>query len=638
MPRESSVEGKTRGSRTGRTVRSTRAVAAVAATHEDEVASKVGAPVVSAGERAEVPVAAPPVPSRRGAAGEKGAAKAAPARSAPGKSDLSMSDLSRSESSRPKVMTSESVKSEVMPVEAAQPRLSASDPVLSEDVVVEIMNEPLAARVPSPFPEASSATSLPPSLARASAEFAASGDLPGAQTASLSDDGASEGADIKAVAGPDTTAPVTGEDVSPRRALWVWWCVVLVLCAGSVLAGLVPPLLALILGMVSLGPLLLVRSRPAPLRAPASSVPEPTTRRDTRVQALVAALPEPALLLTAHGDIVTANARVALALGPARVGDPLSFVVRVPEVLEAVRAAAADGLPRRVEFAERVPHDRWLEAHVVPLHLDPASPGRGARTGGGSDAVLLTFRDLTHQRRVEQMRADFVANASHELRTPLASLSGFIETLQGPARNDADARERFLGIMAVQARRMSRLIDDLLSLSRIELHVHVQPETEVDLRDILNHVCDALSPLAQDRGVTIEQACTSGQLMVRGDRDELIRLLENLVENALKYGASGERITVRVDREETDGGAVAVVSVQDYGPGIPPEHLPRLTERFYRVNVAASRGQGGTGLGLAIVKHIVARHRGRMSIESVHGEGATFAFRLDVLPDNKKIV
>ncbi len=625
MPQERSVEGKTRGSRAGRAVRSPRSAAAVVAGDADEVASKVRAPVVSAGESVDVPVAAPPASARRGPAGEKGAAKAAPARSAPGKSDLSMPDLSKPENSRPKVMKSESVKSEVMPVEVAQPQVPAFEPVLSEEAVVQIIPAPMAV-------SSGSTLSIP------LAESAAGGDLPAAPALSQSDDAPPVVSEIEAAAGPNAAGiPVFDEDVPSRRALWVWWGVVLVLCVGSALAGLVPPLLALVLGGLSLGPLLLVRPRPIAPRAP-TAAPEPTTRRDTRVQALVAALPEPALLLTAHGDIVTANARVALALGPARVGDPLSFVVRVPEVLEAVRAAAADGLPRRVEFAERVPLDRWLEAHVVPLHLDSGSQGRSARSGGSSDAVLLTFRDLTHQRRVEQMRADFVANASHELRTPLASLSGFIETLQGPARNDADARERFLGIMSVQARRMSRLIDDLLSLSRIELHVHVQPETEVDLRDILNHVCDALSPLAQDRGVTIEQACTSGPLLVRGDRDELIRLLENLVENALKYGASGERITVSVDREETEGGAVAVVSVRDYGPGIPPEHLPRLTERFYRVNVAASRGQGGTGLGLAIVKHIVARHRGRMSIESVHGEGATFAFRLDVLPDNKKIV
>lgn len=415
-----------------------------------------------------------------------------------------------------------------------------------------------------------------------------------------------------------------------RRALWVWWALVAILLLACAWGGLLHVGLALALVVITAAPGLVPAPRPARKASPA---PSPRSRRDRRIEALVAALPEPALLLTAGGEIVTANARVALSIGQARAGDPLSFVVRVPEVLEAVRAAATDGLTRRVEFAERVPLDRWLEAHVVPLHLDGRARKGASAASSPPDGVLLTFRDLTHQRRVEQMRADFVANASHELRTPLASLSGFIETLQGPARNDEKARERFLGIMSAQARRMSRLIDDLLSLSRIELHAHVQPETEVDLCDILNHVCDALSPLAQERGMQIEQICEARSLPVRGDRDELIRLLENLVENALKYGSGGERVTVRMSREEAPNGAFALVSVRDYGPGIPPEHLPRLTERFYRVNVAASRGQGGTGLGLAIVKHIVARHRGRLNIESVPNEGATFSFRLDILPD-----
>ncbi len=363
------------------------------------------------------------------------------------------------------------------------------------------------------------------------------------------------------------------------------------------------------------------------------SIPEPAPIParwgvDGAVGAVVLALPEPALLLTPEGDILIANERVALSVGPAKVGDPLSFLVRVPEVLEAVRSCARDGLPRRVEFGERIPLDRWLEAHIVPLRLLESRRSRGAEAPA-PDTVLLTFRDLTQQRRVEQMRADFVANASHELRTPLASLSGFIETLMGPARNDPAARERFLGIMVAQARRMSRLIDDLLSLSRIELKAHVRPETAVDLGMIVAHVCETLSPLARERGVELNVERPSDPVLVLGERDELIRLIENLVENALKYGASGKRVDVKVGCEGGHEPPAAVVSVRDYGPGISPEHLPRLTERFYRVDIAASREQGGTGLGLAIVKHIVARHRGRLSIDSQPEEGATFTFRLD---------
>ncbi|MFG1301892.1 ATP-binding protein [Xanthobacter sp. V3C-3] len=445
-------------------------------------------------------------------------------------------------------------------------------------------------------------------------------------------------AEPEAVSGMERGAPLRQETeqsgglaaLPPGRRVPLLLGALAVAVAAGAVSGAIAPLLAAAMGVL-LGALALAWPRPAPVPAPPVEIFSPSAprpRRDAQAAAVVAALPEPALLLSPTGEIVTANARMALAVGPTRVGDPLSFVVRVPEVLDAVRAAADDGLPRRVEFAERIPLDRWLEAHVVPLRLEAPA------TDGAPDAVLLTFRDLTQQRRVEQMRADFVANASHELRTPLASLSGFIETLQGPARNDTAARERFLSIMAAQARRMSRLIDDLLSLSRIELNAHVRPQSTVDLGGILAHVCDTLSPLAKDRGVAIEQVRPAGAVDVLGDRDELIRLFENLVENALKYGASGKSVEVSLSREEES----AVIRVRDFGPGIAPEHLPRLTERFYRVDVAASRDQGGTGLGLAIVKHIVARHRGRMSVDSVLGAGATFSVRLDALPEREKNV
>jgi len=245
----------------------------------------------------------------------------------------------------------------------------------------------------------------------------------------------------------------------------------------------------------------------------------------------------------------------------------------------------------------------------------------------------MTFHDLTPLRRVEEMRADFVANASHELRTPLASLSGFIDTLQGPARDDPQARERFLAIMKAQAHRMARLIDDLLSLSRVELNAHVRPETPVELAAIVRQVADALQMLARERGVTIALAVCAEPLLVLADRDELTRVFENLVENALKYGASGKRVDVSVERAQAaDGAGEAIVRVRDYGPGIAAEHLPRLTERFYRIDVGQSRAEGGTGLGLSLVKHVLNRHRGRLGIESRLGEGATFTVRLPLAP------
>lgn len=345
---------------------------------------------------------------------------------------------------------------------------------------------------------------------------------------------------------------------------------------------------------------------------------------DLIIDAVIAGLPDPVIVLGHDGVVHAFNTR-AVDLAPALLrGQLLSFALRNPSVLEALRQAKDSRTPLRVEFFERVPADRWSEAVITPTEV---------KTGGRSRRLLvIVFHDMTSLRQIEEMRADFVANASHELRTPLASLSGFIDTLLGSARADPEARERFLGIMKDQADRMARVIDDLLSLSRIELKAHVYPENTVDLASILRQVVDALHVLAQDRGVTIELAALPAAVTVLGDRDELIRVFENLIENALKYGASGKRVEIKLSREAAgDGEEAALAAVRDYGPGIAPEHLPRLTERFYRVDVAESRAHGGTGLGLALVKHILQRHRGRLLIESSPGKGATFTVRLPLV-------
>jgi two-component system phosphate regulon sensor histidine kinase PhoR len=344
---------------------------------------------------------------------------------------------------------------------------------------------------------------------------------------------------------------------------------------------------------------------------------------DRLVEAVISALPQPAIALTTESLVVTFNAGVqSIAPGILR-GEPLSFAFRIPDVLEAIRAVAADRQIRQVEFLQRVPIERWWEVTITPLPL----PGMAANAD--RNLILLTLRDLTPLRLVEEMRSDFVANASHELRTPLASLLGFIETLQGSARADAPSRDRFLAIMKEQANRMARLIDDLLSLSRIQQKAHIRPEKPIDLVAIVHEVAAGLAPLALERGVEITIADQADRLAVPGDRDELIRVFENLIENALKYGAAGKRVDITLMREPATGDArEAIVSVRDYGSGIAPEHLPRLTERFYRVDNAASRAQGGTGLGLALVKHVLNRHRGRLLIESAPGTGANFAVRL----------
>jgi two-component system phosphate regulon sensor histidine kinase PhoR len=341
---------------------------------------------------------------------------------------------------------------------------------------------------------------------------------------------------------------------------------------------------------------------------------------DELLRALVAGLPDPVVALDRDSRVLALNDRVR-ALAPAlRQGEPVSFALRMPELIEAITRAAIDGEEQRVVYFERVPLDRWYEAVVTPVKRDA-----NARD---PDLVLMTFHDLTPLRRVEEMRADFVANASHELRTPLASLLGFIETLQGSAKEDPKARARFLSIMQEQGRRMARLIDDLLSLSRIELNAHRRPDTAIDLVPIVRQVSDGLETLARDRGVTVNIE-SAGALPVLGDRDELVRVFENLVENALKYGASGRRVDMRLAAGvSVEGEPEAQVRVRDYGPGIAPEHLPRLTERFYRVDVTESRAQGGTGLGLALVKHILNRHRGRLTIDSAPGAGASFTVHL----------
>ena len=251
--------------------------------------------------------------------------------------------------------------------------------------------------------------------------------------------------------------------------------------------------------------------------------------------------------------------------------------------------------------------------------------------GEAFQGVLATFEDVSPLEDVGQMRRDFVANVSHELRTPLTALLGFIETLRGPAKDDARARDRFLEIMEAEASRMNRLVRDLLSLSRVESEERIRPGQQLDLLGTVQSTVKALEPIAEDKGISVNLTAPNGEVMVDGDIDQLNQVFTNLIENAIKYGGNGGDVSVTVtvlDRDPTVRGPAVRVEVTDQGQGIDPIHIPRLTERFYRVDSHRSREMGGTGLGLAIVKHIINRHRGRIQISSALGEGSTFTVTL----------
>ncbi len=340
-------------------------------------------------------------------------------------------------------------------------------------------------------------------------------------------------------------------------------------------------------------------------------------------QAIVDGLPDALIAIDRQRRIVRTNRAAALLLGSAGAERDLSTVLRQPQLLSAIDELldiGADGnFPvtdsTSVEFVLSGAPELDVVAHIRRL----------PRAAADGSLALIVLHDTTALRRAERMRADFVANVSHELKTPIAGLTGFIETLQGPARDDLAARDRFLGIMAEQAERMRRLVDDLLMLSRIEQHEHARPAGRVDLERVLRGAQDLLQFKAGARQVRMELDLPADLPAAVGDFDELTMVFQNLIDNAVKYARPDT--AVRIAARVVDGGNVAV-SVTDEGDGIAASHLPRLTERFYRIDNARSRQLGGTGLGLAIVKHVVSRHRGRLDIQSVPGKGSTFTVSL----------
>jgi two-component system phosphate regulon sensor histidine kinase PhoR len=329
--------------------------------------------------------------------------------------------------------------------------------------------------------------------------------------------------------------------------------------------------------------------------------------------AIIERLPDPLIVLGADRSVRRANAAAREAFGA-----EIASVLRHPTLRAALDRALAQGVAQRAEMTLPVPVPR--EVHATLIVLDPP-----LADGGQAIAVLS---DRTRDRAVERMRADFVANASHELRTPLTSLIGFIHTLRGPAADDPPAQARFLRIMAEQAERMNRLIDDLLSLSRIELTEHRPPSQLLELTPLVHRIAAGFEPTVAARTITLDVAVARDLPVIVGDEDQLAQVLQNLLDNAVKYGREGGTVRLSVTRAGSDARWPArpgiVLSVTDDGQGIAREHIPRLTERFYRADKGRSRAVGGTGLGLAIVKHIVNRHRGRLVVESVEGEGSTF--------------
>jgi two-component system phosphate regulon sensor histidine kinase PhoR len=345
-------------------------------------------------------------------------------------------------------------------------------------------------------------------------------------------------------------------------------------------------------------------------------------------RALVERLPDPLLRLDENGAVTWRNASAASAFGT-----ETASLLRHPELRAALAQARQFAKPVRRSIVLAVPVPRDLDITVIPAG-GPAATARSAGESQPDEPMYILINDRTRERSVEKMRADFVANASHELRTPLASLIGFIETLRGPAADDVEAQRRFLEIMAEQAMRMQRVIADLLSLSRIEINEHQPPRDVLALAPVLERVIAAMEPMLRSNQTQIEVAITPDLPAVPADADQLAQVFTNLLDNAIKYGKRGGRIRVAVAPAQSDPRfepTGVLVSVADDGAGIAREHLPRLTERFYRVDKGRSRAVGGTGLGLAIVKHVVNRHRGRLLIDSIEGQGTTFTIWLPVL-------
>lgn len=403
------------------------------------------------------------------------------------------------------------------------------------------------------------------------------------------------------------------------RAVWIVVAACVMLLLGTVW-GWINPAEAVVAAFVLIALVVfLPRTRigPGPLTAQSE---QDSAVADRIAEAVVDAMQEPTILLDLRSIVVHRNPAATEAFPQTSIGAPLTYALRQPALLEALVRVRRDGERQIIELQQTSPNLVWHAVSITPFSLPDQFADDAHR-------YLVTFTNLTEQRRTETMRVDFVANASHELRTPLTSVVGFIDTLLGPAADDPEARARFLGIMRTQAERMSNLIEDLMSLSRIEMRQHVRPTGSTDLGGLLNTVVEGLQTQISEAGVEVDLQLASGDTRVAGDHDELYEVFENLLDNAIKYGGESGKVALRLEAVDDKLGQAFQVTVLDFGQGIEAEHVPRLTERFYRVDAESSRKKKGTGLGLAIVKHIVSRHRGQLVIRSAPGEG----MRVEVL-------
>ena len=436
----------------------------------------------------------------------------------------------------------------------------------------------------------------------------------------------------------EITPPPKGERTSAWTALVIPLAVAL---AAGVAFGWMNMIFAIALGVAAIGGLLVWLSRhDRALHQHYADIRGEDLRRALRSQRLalgvsvIDGLPDPLLILNKKRDVTLANRAARELLGRAVVGRDLAFTMRQPHILAIIDKALQTATAGEAETTILAPVSRDFHVLVAPLPPQgEEEPVSFEAMTPEQPAVALSLHEITEIRRAESMRAEFVANASHELKTPLANLVGFIETLKGPARDDEEARDRFLTIMQTEASRMSRLINDLLSLSRIEQGEHMQPESAVDLRGLLDGVVRLTELRAERNGITIAADIPQDLPAIQGDSDQLVQVFQNLLDNSIKYGRPDSTVRVsarRIDRLPQGRLPGVLVSVEDEGEGIPQEHLPRLTERFYRVDTGRSRKLGGTGLGLAIVKHIVRRHRGWLDIASEPGKGTTVTIGLPV--------